>query len=92
MTDKEYTELDRSQSEIYKYLDEIGEILSRKTKEERLEYFSKIGFPRSLNFNLDFGKSVIMVRTHFEGNYDETVCENYRANCIKKQIIFKSSL
>ena len=60
MTDKEYTELDRSQSEIYKYLDEIDEILSRKTKEERLEYFSKIGFPKSLNFNLDFGKSIII--------------------------------
>ena len=75
MTNNDYNEFDRSQSEIYKYLDEIDEILSRKTKEERLEYFSKIGFPRNLNFNLDFGNSVIMVRTHFEGTRDETVSE-----------------
>lgn len=85
MTEKEYTELDRSQSEIYKYLDEIDEILSRKTKEERLEYFSKIGFPRNLNFNLDFGNSVIMVRTHFEGSRDETVSETIERIVLKSK-------
>ena len=85
MTDKEYTELDRSQSEIYKYLDEIDEILSRKTKEERLEYFSKIGFPRNLNFNLDFGNSVIMVRTHFESTRDETVSETIERIVLKSK-------
>ena len=75
MTDKNYTENSEIQNEFFKAFDEINEILSRKTKEERLEYFSKIGFPRNLNFNLDFGNSVIMVRTHFEGNRDETVSE-----------------
>ena len=75
MTEKDYTENSKIQKEIYKAFDEIDEILSRKTKEERLEYFSRIGFPKSLNFNLDFGKSVIMVRTHFAGTTDETVCE-----------------
>ena len=64
---------------------EIDEILSRKTKEERLEYFSKIGFPKSLNFNLDFGKSIIMVRTHFEGNCDETVCETIERIVLKSK-------
>ena len=75
MKDKNYTENNEVQNEIYKAFDEIDEILSRKTKEERLEYFSKIGFPRNLNFNLDFGNSVIMVRTHFEGSHNETVSE-----------------
>ena len=75
MTDKNYTENSEIQNEIFKAFDEIDEILSRKTKEERLEYFSKIGFPRNLNFNLNFGNSVIMVRTHFEGNREETVSE-----------------
>ena len=75
MTDKNYTENSKIQNEFLKAFDEIDEILSRKTKEERLEYFSKIGFPRNLNFNLDFGNSVIMVRTHFEGSRNETVSE-----------------
>ena len=75
MTDKNHTENSEIQNEIYKAFDEIDEILSKKTKEERLEYFSKIGFPRNLNFNLDFGNSVIMVRTHFEGSREETVSE-----------------
>lgn len=85
MTNKDYNEFDRSQSEIYKYLDEIDEILSRKTKEERLEYFSQIGFPRNLNFNLDFGNSVIMVRTHFEGSRDETVSETIERIVLKSK-------
>ena len=75
MTDKNYTENSEIKNEFSKAFDEIDEILSRKTKEERLEYFSKIGFPRNLNFNLDFGNSVIMGRTHFEGNRNETVSE-----------------
>lgn len=75
MTDKNYTENSKIQNEFLKAFDEIDEILSRKTKEERLEYFSKIGFPRNLNFNLDFGNSIIMVRTHFEGSRNETVSE-----------------
>ena len=75
MTDKNYTENSEIKNEFSKAFDEIDEILSRKTKEERLEYFSKIGFPRNLNFNLDFGNSIIMVRTHFEGSRKETVSE-----------------
>lgn len=75
MTDKNYTENSEIKNEFSKAFDEIDEILSRKTKEERLEYFSKIGFPRNLNFNLDFGNSIIMVRTHFEGSRNETVSE-----------------
>ena len=47
MTDKNYTENSEIQNEFFKAFDEINEILSRKTKEERLEYFSKIGFPRN---------------------------------------------
>ena len=75
MTDKNHTENSEIQNEFFKTFDEINEILSRKAKEERLEYFSKIGFPRNLNFNLDFGNSIIMVRTHFEGSRNETVSE-----------------
>ncbi len=85
MMDNNCAEIDRSQHQIYQYLDEISEILSQKTKEERLEYFSKIGFPRNLNFNLDFGNSVIMVRTHFAGNRDETVNETIERIVLKSK-------
>ena len=85
MTDKNYTENDKKQSELRKAFDEIDEILSRKTKEERLAYFSKIGFPRNLNYNLDFGNSVIMVRTHFEGSRDETVNETIERIVLKSK-------
>ena len=85
MTDKNYTENDKKRSEIRKAFDEIDEILSRKTKEERLAYFSKIGFPRNLNYNLFFGNSVIMVRTHFEGSRDETVSETIERIVLKSK-------
>lgn len=85
MTDKNYTENDKKRSEIFKAFDEIDEILSRKTREERLEYFSKICFPRNLNYNLDFGNSVIMVRTHFEGSRDETVSETIERIVLKSK-------
>ena len=85
MSENNCTELDRSQHEIYQHLDEISEILSQKTKEERLEYFSNIGFPRNLNFNLDFGNSVIMVRTHFAGNRNETVNETIERIVLKSK-------
>ena len=85
MTDKNYTENSKIQNEFLKAFDEIDEILSRKTKEERLEYFSKIGFPRKLNFNLDFGNSVIMVRTHFEGSRNETVSETIERIVLKSK-------
>lgn len=85
MTNKNYTENDKKQSELRKAFDEIDEILSRKTKEERLAYFSKIGFPRNLNYNLDFGNSVIMVRTHFEGSRDETVSETIERIVLKSK-------
>lgn len=85
MTDKNYAENDKKRSEFRKAFDEIDEILSRKTKEERLAYFSKIGFPRNLNYNLDFGNSVIMVRTHFEGSRDETVSETIERIVLKSK-------
>lgn len=85
MTDKNYTENDKKRSEIRKAFEEIDEILSRKTKEERLAYFRKIGFPRNLNYNLVFGNSVIMVRTHFEGSRDETVSETIERIVLKSK-------
>ena len=85
MTDKNYNENSEVQKEIYKAFDEIDEVLSHKTKEERLEYFSRISFPRNLNFNLDFGNSVIMVRTHFEGSCNETVSETIERIVLKSK-------
>lgn len=85
MKDKNHTENNEVQKEIYKAFDEIDEILCQKTKEERLKYFSKIGFPRNLNFNLDFGNSVIMVRTHFEGSREETVSETIERIVLKSK-------
>lgn len=85
MTDKNYTENSEIKNEFSKVFDAIDEILSQKAKEERLEYFSKIGFPRNLNFNLDFGNSVIMVRTHFEGSRNETVSETIERIVLKSK-------
>ena len=85
MTDKIYTENCEIKNEFSKVFDAIYEILSQKAKEERLEYFSKIGFPRKLNFNLDFGNSVIMVRTHFEGSRNETVSETIERIVLKSK-------
>ena len=50
-------------------------MLEAMTKEERIEYFRKNLFPRKLNFDLDFGSTVIHVNTHFDKKSKENVID-----------------
>ena len=53
-------------------------MLEAMTKEERIEYFRKGLFPRKLDFDLDFGSTVIHVNTRFAENSKETVIDRVR--------------
>ena len=53
-------------------------ILETMTKEERIEYFRKGLFPRKLDFDLDFGSTVIHVNTRFAENSKENVIDRVR--------------
>ena len=53
-------------------------MLEAMTKEERIEYFRKGLFPRKLNFDLDFGSTVIHVNTRFAENSKENVIDRVR--------------
>ena len=48
------------------------------SKEERIEYFRKGMFPRKLDFDLDFGSTVIHVNTRFAENSKENVIDRVR--------------
>ena len=73
-TDEEYDMLQEILSESRKRLP----MLVAMTKEERIEYFRKGLFPRKLNFDLDFGSSVIHVNTRFAENSEENVIDRVR--------------
>ena len=62
-------------ADIYELLDEIKYLLALKTKEERLAIFKKNEYPKDMNFDYDFGNTVIEVRTFFEGSRESTVCD-----------------
>ena len=61
--------------DIYELLDKIKGLLAQKTKEERLAIFKQYDYPKDMNFDYDFGNTVIEVRTFFEGSRDSTVCD-----------------
>ena len=62
-------------ADIYELLDEIKYLLAQKTKEERLAIFKENEYPKDMDFDYDFGNTVIEVRTHFEDSRDSTVCD-----------------
>ena len=62
-------------ADIYELLDEIKYLLAQKTKEERLAIFKESEYPKDMDFDYDFGNTVIEVRTTFEGSRDSTVCD-----------------
>ena len=62
-------------ADIYELLDEIKYLLAQKTKEERLAIFKENEYPKDMDFDYDFGNTVIEVRTFFEGSRDSTVCD-----------------
>ena len=73
-TDEEYDMIQELLSESRKRLP----ILEAMTKEERIEYFRKGLFPRKLDFDLDFGSTVIHVNTHFDQKSKENVIDRVR--------------
>ena len=73
-TDEEYDMLQEILSESRNRLPK----LEAMTKEERIEYFRRGLFPRKLDFDLDFGSSVIHVNTHFAENSKENVIDRVR--------------
>lgn len=62
-------------ADIYELLDEIKYLLAQKTKGERLAIFKESEYPKDMDFDYNFGNTVIEVRTHFEGSRDSTVCD-----------------
>ena len=73
-TDEEYDMLQEILSESRNRLPK----LETMTKEERIEYFRKGLFPRKLDFDLDFGSTVIHVNTRFAENSKENVIDRVR--------------
>ena len=73
-TDAEYDMLQEILSDSQKQLP----MLEAMTKEERIEYFRNGLFPRKLNFDLDFGSTVIHVNTHFDQKSKESVIDRVR--------------
>ena len=73
-TDEEYDMLQEILSESRNRLPK----LEAMTKEERIEYFRKGLFPRKLDFDLDFGNTIIHVNTRFTENSKENVIDRVR--------------
>ncbi len=73
-TDEEYDMFQEILSESRNRLSK----LEAMTKEERIEYFRRGLFPRKLDFDLDFGSTVIHVNTHFAENSKENVIDRVR--------------
>ena len=73
-TDEEYDMFQEILSESRNRLSK----LEAMTKEERIEYFRRGLFPRKLDFDLDFGSTVIHVNTRFAENSKETVIDRVR--------------
>ena len=73
-TDEEY---DMLQEILIKSRNRLSK-LEAMTKEERIEYFRRGLFPRKLDFDLDFGSTVIHVNTRFAENSKENVIDRVR--------------
>ena len=73
-TDEEYDMLQEILSESRKRLP----MIEAMTKEERIEYFRNGLFPRKLDFDLEFGSTVIHVNTHFDQKSKENVIDRVR--------------
>ena len=73
-TDEEYEMI----QEILRDSSKRLPMLEAMTKEERIEYFRKGSFPRKLDFDLDFGSTVIHINTRFAENSKENVIDRVR--------------
>ena len=59
--------------------------LAGMTKEARLRYFAEMCVPAGLDFDMDFGDTVILARNHFGGSSDETVMQTAERIAQKEQ-------
>ena len=63
---------------LHEFLDESRsetEKLKRMTREERLSYFRAQMYPRKLDFEMDFGTTVLEVNTRFDRQSEESVVD-----------------
>ena len=83
MTDKDYTEFDRT-GEIYAIIDDITVMLTDMSKEERIAWFRKTQYPYPINFNTEIDGTVYTVTTHFNKDAKETLLEKTERIILKK--------
>lgn len=83
MTDKDYTEFDRT-GEIYAIIDDIIAMLMDMSKEERIAWFRKTQYPHPVNFNAEIDGTVYTVTTHFNKDAKETLLEKKERIILKK--------
>ena len=83
MTDKDYTEFDRT-GEIYAIIDDITAMLMGMSKEERIAWFRKTQYPHPVNFNAEIDGTVYTVTTHFNKDAKETLLEKTERIILKK--------
>ena len=67
--------IEEKDSEILRVYDSFLDNLAGMTKEARLKYFAEMCVPAGLDFNMDFGDTVILARNHFGGASEETVMQ-----------------
>ena len=63
---------------LHEFLDESRsetEKLKRMTREERLAYFRAQMYPRKLDFEMDFGTTVLEINTRFDRQSEESVVD-----------------
>ena len=78
---KKKIQIEVTQSEhemLHEFLDESRsetEKLKRMTREERLDYFRSQMYPRKLDFEMDFGTTVLEVNTRFDKQGKESVVD-----------------
>ena len=62
------------------FLDRLAEL----PKEVRLKYFESMSIPEDLNFDMDFGETVILARTYFNGVSSESVLQTAERMVLKQ--------
>ena len=78
---KKKIQIEVTQSEyemLHEFLDESRsetEKLKHMTREERLAYFRAQMYPRKLDFEMDFGTTVLEVNTRFDRQSEESVVD-----------------
>lgn len=83
MTDKDYTEFDRT-DEIFTVIDDITARLMTMSKEERIAWFRRTQYPYPVNFDTEIDGTVYSVTTHFNRQAKETLLEKTERIILRK--------